>query len=144
MEIPRFQTSKKNVKGVTPLAIWVKTAVFKKITFVNNVNNVCSLVTLRLSVKVQTMNHHKITVMAEVKVSKEVRVAAVPAEACDVRKTSLTKTTLAGMNYVLYIFETNYLFNTSSNTKCEDVLNFSVNDAKVSLVIDAFYLPPEV
>ena len=92
----------------------------------------------------QTMNYHKITVMAEVKVSKEVRVAAVPVEACDVRKTSLTKTTLAGMNYVLYIFETNYLFNTSSNTTYEDVLKFSVNGAKVSLVIDAFYLPPEV
>ena len=44
---PRFQTSKKNAKGVTPLAIWVKTAVFQKIAFVNNVNNVCLLVTLR-------------------------------------------------------------------------------------------------
>ena len=85
----------------------------------------------------QTMNHHKIRVMAEVKVSKEVRVAAVPAEACGVSKTSLTKTTLAGMNYVLYIFETNYLFNTSSNTKYEDVLNFSVNEVQVSLVIDS-------
>ena len=46
-----------------------------------------------------------------------------------------------GAYYVFSVYETDYLFNTRPNAKFEDVLNFSVNDTNVGLVVDsgAFY-----
>ena len=46
-----------------------------------------------------------------------------------------------GAYYVFSVYETEYLFNTRPNAKFEDVLNFSVNDTNVGLVVDsgAFY-----
>ena len=46
-----------------------------------------------------------------------------------------------GAYYVFSVYETDYLFNTRPNAKFEDVLNFSVNDTNVGLVVNsgAFY-----
>ena len=88
LEKPRVSSFKENVEGVTPLVIWVKTALFQKNMFVKNVG---SLVSLRLNVQLaQTVNRRKITYTAVlealVKVTEEVGVAGVQAEACDLRK----------------------------------------------------------
>ena len=70
-------------------------------------------------------------VEAVVEATEEVGVAAARAEACDLRKTSLTETTLARITYFPYTKLIDYLFNTRPNAKFEDVLDFNVNDMNV-------------
>ena len=99
----RVLSFKEIVGGVTSLVIWVKTAVFLKFRFVKNVG---SLVTLKLNVKlVQTVKRRKIMDMDEVEAmveaTEETGVAAVQVEVCDLRKMSLTETTLARTMYSL-------------------------------------------
>ena len=79
-------------------------------------------------------------VEAVVEATKEVGMAMVRAEACDLRKNE-SDLHDPGAYYVFSVYETDYLFNTPPIAKFEDVLNFSVNDTNVGLVVDsgAFY-----
>ena len=138
---PRVLSFKVKAGGATPLVIWAKTAEFLKITYAKNADSPdISKSSAKLT---RTVKRRKIMDMDEVKAvvkaTEEVGVATVRAEACDLRKTSDLDD--PGAYYVFSVYETDYLFNQRPNAKFEDVLNFSVNDTNVGLVVDsgAFY-----